>query len=149
VIIPTAEAAPAAWRYTTEKPADGWEKTGFDDIAWKEAPAGFGGGNPPNVTSRTQWKTADIWLRREIELPAGKLHNPAFRCYHDEDVEIYVNGILAAKATGFVVNYDDLDLTPKGAAALKPGKNLIAIHCHQTMGGQFIDTGLVDMVPAK
>ena len=65
--------------------------------------------------------------------------------HHDEDAEVYVNGVLAIKASGFITGYDNLPLTPQGKAALKPGKNIIAIHCHQTIGGQYIDFGLVDV----
>ncbi|MCO8124617.1 hypothetical protein NHH03_22960 [Stieleria sp. TO1_6] len=32
---------------------------------------------------------------------------------------------------------------------LRQGDNQVAIHCHQTSGGQFIDFGFVVIVPAK
>ena len=45
--------------------------------------------------------------------------------------------------SGFIVNYDVFPLTQAGEDTLKPGKNLIAVHCHQTVGGQYVDVGFV------
>ena len=58
----------------------------------------------------------------------------------------YLNGDLALRSTGFVTGYEAWPLSATGKAALRPGQNLIAIHCHQTVGGQYIDLGLVDVV---
>ena len=30
------------WRYTTDRPAEGWMKPSFNDRSWKEGPGGFG-----------------------------------------------------------------------------------------------------------
>ncbi len=147
VISPTSEKEGIAWRYTTEKPPDDWFKPDFDDKAWKEATGGFGRKNTPGATVRTEWHTSDIWLRRTIELPEGKLANPALSMHHDEDAEVYINGVLAVKTGGYTTQYEEFELTKEGAAALKPGKNVIAVHCKQTIGGQYIDVGIVDLVP--
>ncbi len=144
IVAPASDKEPFTWRYTTQKPEDSWFASAFDASAWKEGPAGFGAGKPPHSVIRTPWKTPDIWLRREVTLPDGKLTDPQFWVHHDEDVEIYVNGVLAATATGYVTDYDVLMMNPAAKAALKPGKNLIAVHCHQTTGGQYIDVGIVD-----
>jgi hypothetical protein len=58
------------WRYTFEQPADGWTAEGFDDGGWREGPGGFGDGKANQARVGTEWKTADIWIRRTVELPA-------------------------------------------------------------------------------
>ena len=74
---------------------------------------------------------------------------PQFLLHHDEDVEIYVNGVLALKASGHTTDYEITPMSAEARAALRPGVNTIAVHCHQTTGGQFVDVGLVEVVPAK
>jgi Glycosyl hydrolases family 2, TIM barrel domain/Glycosyl hydrolases family 2, sugar binding domain/Glycosyl hydrolases family 2 len=143
-LAPTAKRETVTWRYTTTKPAEGWLEPGFDASGWQEGPAGFGARGTLGAIVRTEWKTPDIWLRREFRLPAKLPVNPVLEMHHDEDAEVYINGVLAAKVGHFTVDYEVFDLAPAAVAALKPGaSNVIAIHCRQTSGGQFIDAGLV------
>lgn len=147
VILPAADTRPAMWSYTTTRPAGEWMAPGFNDSTWKHGESGFGTAGTPGAAIGTTWQTDDIWLRREVNLPALDRGHIQAWLHHDEDVEVYINGVLAVKAGGFVTSYDALPLLPAGQAALKPGKNLIAIHCHQTSGGQYVDFGLVDVQP--
>ena len=62
--------------------------------------------------------------------------------HHDEDARIYLNGVLAAQTQGFTGDYDVIEMLPAAKAALKPGKNVLAVHCRQSTGGQYIDVGL-------
>ena len=143
VILPTSEKTPQTWRYTTDKPADDWFKADFDDSAWKSGPGGFGTENTPGATVRTTWNSADIWIRREFDVKDA-VSSPLLMMHHDEDAKVYINGVLAAKAPGYVSEYEEFDLSPQAKAGIKTGKNTIAIHCHQTTGGQYIDAGIVD-----
>jgi hypothetical protein len=146
-VVPTSERDGRQWRYTFEKPSDDWFRSEFDDSPWKTGPGGFGTEGTPGAIVRTEWKTNDIWLRSTVTVPKGKFTSLQFRLHHDEDAEIYVNGILAGVFGGYSTEYDEYPLTSEGRAALKPGKNVIAVHCKQTEGGQYIDVGLVDVVP--
>ena len=147
VVVPAADRHPALWRYTTTAPAGGWMKPDFDAASWKQGRSGFGTTETPGAIVGTTWNSDDIWLRREVTLPAEKFHHMLAWFYHDEDAEVYINGVLALKANGYITSYDTFSLTPEGRAALKPGANLIAIHCHQTGGGQYVDFGLVESTP--
>jgi hypothetical protein len=49
-------------------------------------------------------------------MPEGNYSNPQFYVYHDEDVEIYVNGILAAIKGGFTSGYFPLENQPRTKA---------------------------------
>lgn len=143
VLVPNAQQGQISWRYTFEKPADSWFQPGFDPAGWKTGRGGFGTADTPSAIPGTEWKTGDIWLRREFELDAGILEPVELQMHHDEDAEVYLNGVLAVNAVSFVSGYEEFELTPASIATLKPGRNLMAIHCHQTVGGQYIDAGLV------
>jgi hypothetical protein len=142
VVVPTARESAQTWRYTTDKPAEGWEKPEFDDTSWKQGESGFGEPSTPGSKVRTNWKTPDIWLRRTVEITSENLKGLALEVHHDEETEIYLNGVPAFQARGYITDYIAAPLDEKALAALKPGKNTIAVHCHQTGGGQYIDVGL-------
>jgi len=145
----TSQQEAQTWKFTTAAPAEGWEKSDFDDAAWKSAPGGFGERSTPGSVVRTDWKTDNIWLRRTFELkekPTGELR---FYVHHDEDCEIYLNGVLAAKMMGWTTDYRSFRMTPESIATLKPGKNVMAVHCRQKTGGQYIDVGLVEVTESK
>src|SRR6267142_940081 len=72
-IVLAADQAEAKWHFTTNKSQDDWSKPGFDDSTWKESAAGFGARGTPGTFIKTPWRTADIWLRRQFEIPATSL----------------------------------------------------------------------------
>ena len=145
-IVPTSEKSPQTWRYTTQQPEDDWMRPDFDDSGWSRGSAGFGANDPPGVKPRTRWNSEQIWIRRKVDVPQGKLANPMLRIYHDEDATVYLNGEKVATVPGYSTSYE---LVPLGAQVRKQfeaGQLVIAVHCKQTDGGQFIDLGLIDVV---
>ena len=102
IIVPTSEETAQTWRYSTDKPKEGWEKSGFDDSAWKSGPGGFGEPSTPGSVVKTTSKTNDIWLRRDFEWSGDKsLHELGLRIHHDEDTGVYLNGVLIGTASGY------------------------------------------------
>jgi hypothetical protein len=146
VVVPTArENGDILWRYTTKQPDASWFEVSFQDSDWQQGKAGFGTAGTPGSVIGTTWNSSDIWLRRKIEQPIESTRNLRLFVHHDEDAQVYINGVLAAQLSGFTSDYEEIPLSPTSTAAIKPGVNVIAIHCHQTGGGQYIDAGFVQL----
>lgn len=141
-LLEDSREKPQIWRYTLAKPADDWMQPDFDDSAWKQGPGGFGTEGTPGAVVGTRWSTDDIWIRRSFEVEKVDFELGMVCIHHDEDAEVHINGKLVVSPRNYVTNYMLLEATKALQEALKPGKNVIAIHCHQTVGGQYIDAGL-------
>jgi hypothetical protein len=149
VILADAMLGRTKWRYTVEKPSDDWYKAAFDASAWSEGQGGFGAPGTPGSYPNTTWKTADIWLRTEFILGPEDLNTVKLRVYHDEDADIYLNGVIAAQLKSFITDYEEIEISKEAARTLRPGNNTIAVHCHQTTGGQGIDVGILAQLTTK
>jgi hypothetical protein len=147
-VVPASQTVPRMWQYTinTNTGSSNWYATGFDDSGWSSGLGGFGTVDP-GVTPNTAWTTLGyIWLRRAFNpgiLTPQQISNLVFTVYHDEDVVIYINGVLAGQDSGYTTSYITLAMTSQAKAAIIPnGANIMAVSCHQTTGGQFIDVGI-------
>ncbi len=141
------------WKYTFTDPGEGWEKPDFDDGQWKEASSGFGHdpGSLPGAQARairTDWSTSDIWLRKTFEAPES-VSQARLTFSHDEDMGVFLNGTLVLSRKGYITEYEESQFSPEHLKSFRQGKNLLAVRCHQTVGGQFIDVGLTFRSKAK
>jgi hypothetical protein len=145
-VLPTSLLNGNVWRYTTTKPAGDWYTNAFSDKNWTSATGGFGSAGTPGGTIRTSWTTSDIWMRQNFSLgnlTPDLLDSLVLLVHHDEDCEIYINGVLASTLSGFTSGYVSSQMNDVAKKALKPNSaNILSIHCHQTVGGQYIDAGI-------
>ncbi|MBO5892640.1 MAG: DUF4965 domain-containing protein [Alistipes sp.] len=135
-------AEPWSAKYTFERPAEGWEKPGFNDKRWKQGEAAFGTRGETNV--KTRWNTHDIWVRREIKIdPASIEDNRLFIHYsHDDTFTLYVNGHEVVK-TGYEWKKDQsVELSEEVISSIKDGNVTIAAHCQNREHGGLVDFGL-------
>jgi len=50
---------------------------------------------------------------------------------------------------GYLTRYKTIRLAPDQICLFREGENTIAVHCHQTVGGQFVDVGLLRLQPSR
>ena len=145
-LVPTSEEQPQTWKYITSRtPASTWFNSDFNDASWLTGNGGFGTEGTPGAIIGTEWKTNSIWLRRTFTLPenAIKTEKLMLKVHHDEDCQIYINGVKALELTGYTGGYAFYEVLPEAQSALVlGGENTLAVYCRQTFGGQYIDVGL-------
>jgi len=138
-ILPSGE-----WdaQYTEQQPAANWFDVNFADAAWKSGKGSFGNNEAPRHISN--WDSKNIWIRRTFDLKENISAESLFLEYsHDDVFELYVNGKKIV-GTGYTwKNNVYLELDAKIKNSLKPGKNVIAAHCQNQVGGAFVDFGLM------
>ena len=143
VLLPDSRSQAQTWSYTFQKPAADWAASGFDASSWKRGPGGFGTNGTPGAQVRTEWRSGDIWMRTTFALDRVP-RRLALDLHHDEDVEVYLNGEKIYSAQGYLREYERVPLGREAARKLRMGDNVLAVHCRQTGGGQYIDVGLAE-----
>jgi hypothetical protein len=139
--VADARAGSADWRYTMQEPTADWKNVGFINKSWNRAAGGFGAGNPSNSHVKTKWDTSDIWARTTFGLKVLP-ESLVLEIHHDEDVEVFLNGVLIHSAKSYTRDYETILLGKEATDALQTGKNVIAVHCKHNGGGQYIDLSL-------
>ncbi|BDI28447.1 hypothetical protein CCAX7_004980 [Capsulimonas corticalis] len=140
VLAATSESEAQSWKYTTQTPATDWSAPKFPAANWLTGDAFFGSGLPG---VRTPWTTSDIWMRRTFTLTHAP-RDPRLRQFHDDDAEVYIDGVAAATLTGYNTAYETSPIDGAARQRLTPGVHTLAVHCGQKTGGQGIDVGIVD-----
>ena len=146
-LIPTVREQPYKARYTFKKPAAGWEKASFAAASsWQEGPAPFTDNKSEHGTN---WTEGDIWVRRTVRVADPKATGELrLLMEHDDDVEVYLNGMLLTRQTGFNSQYAFFTIPPTAKQALHAGDNVLALHAKSPQGGEYLDAGLYETVPA-
>jgi len=146
-VAPSGDAENWCGRYTSVKPESGWESLSFDDSKWKDGCAPF---TFRAIPPGTNWRTKDIWVRRIFELDRGISPDELlFKYSHDDNADIYINGILFIRTVGEGRLFRYAEFTEDVKRSLRPGKNIIAVHGNNEAGLNMLDFGVVRKTGAK
>jgi hypothetical protein len=143
-LLPTSEINMTKWKYIETEPSPAWKDQNFNDTKWTAGNAPFG--NFKGV-SNTMWTTGSIWARKEFVVRKTNLNKLYLRIRHDDDAEVFINGKKIYSCTNCWLNkYVNYPIDDSIKKILKPGKNILAIHCINPHGNSWLDAGIVEEV---
>ncbi|MGZ3821101.1 MAG: DUF4964 domain-containing protein, partial [Mucilaginibacter sp.] len=142
-ILPASDEQAYQCKYTETNPANGWALQQFNDDAWETGTAPF---SDDKAEAKTLWASKDIWVRRSFTLNNTSIDKLFLKLYHDDNVEVYINGEKIFTNVGWTSDFEMIPLSDAVKNKLKKGANILAIHCANTAGAAWLDAGLVDQV---
>ncbi|MES2112774.1 MAG: DUF4965 domain-containing protein [Bacteroidota bacterium] len=145
-ILPAADELAYKCQYTESEPAADWYETKFNDSQWKTGAAPF---SDDKTVAKTVWTSKDLWMRRAFTLNDINIDRLVLKLYHDDNVEVYLNGEKVYNVTGWTSDFKLIPLKEKFKDKLVKGQNVLAMHVKNTAGGAYLDAGLLNEVKAK
>ena len=129
---------------------DSWKDTDFDASRWLREKAAWGADDHNYVSTRWSCIPGDIYIRREINLTTEQQKQDLYLKFsHDDVFELYVNGTELVNTGNCWRENVLLHLTDSLKSFFSDGKNILAAHCHNTIGSQYVDFGLYENVSPK
>lgn len=145
-VLPMADEGAWTADYCMGKPDAHWTDADYNEEGkegWKRGQGAFGSENRSEIHTRWADENSDIYVRRYFNIDAGLLAKDyVLKFSHDDVCEIYLNGTKIVD-TGLQWRWNvkqDLDANMK--KLLRAGRNVLAVHCHNTTGGAHLDFGL-------
>lgn len=140
-VLATGQSQPAEVLYTETDPGQGWMHEQYNDAQWKKGRMPFGKGWDDQFA--TPWNSKQIWVRRTFELNDTDIEQLMLQLRHDDDVEVYINGLPVYACTRcYLRKAKEYKLGNEIKKSLKKGTNLIAVKCINPSGNAWLDVGL-------
>ncbi len=127
-------------QYTNTQPSPDWNTLGFNANGWKS------GGEPFSDNAsigKTLWTSKEVWTRKVFDYNNEDLSNLYLALQHDDDAEVFINGTIVSNAPGAEGRVNYIEIKDKVLPLLKPGKNVLAVHCTNTGGMAYLKTDIV------
>ncbi len=139
------------------QPPLGWNQSAnFDDSQWIDLPMpiaspGHSGGALTSLRYNSYWygEYNSYFFRRVFSLPEVRPNETfTFRCVHDDNMVVYVNGSEVINAQGWTEApdgstwLDAREVFKIPASYFKEGENILAVYVQQNWGGAYFDCEL-------